>query len=56
MRFLQQREPLHGQHLLESKVLLPIGLWVAAVAVVARVTMQVLAAEAEVLLQQARML
>jgi hypothetical protein len=55
MRFLQQREPLHGQHLLESKVLLPIGLWVAAVAVQGRMTNEVEEAEVEVLLQQAHM-
>jgi hypothetical protein len=55
MRFLQQREPLHGQHLLESKVLLPIGLWVAAVAVQGRMTKEVMVVEAEVLPQQAHM-
>jgi hypothetical protein len=53
MSLLQQRDPLHGQHLRDAKVLLPIGLWVAAVAVAVRLTMQVLAVEVVAMLSQA---
>jgi len=55
MRFLQQRDPLHGLRPLLAKVLLRIGLWGAAAAAGVRMTAEVLAEEAEVLLQRARM-
>ena len=50
MRFLQQRDPLHGQPLLRAKLLLPIGLWEAAAAAVVRLTNEEAVVEAEVLL------
>jgi hypothetical protein len=55
MLLLQQRDPLHGLRLLQFKVLLHIGLWVAEVAVQGRLTKEVTVVEAEVLLQLARM-
>jgi hypothetical protein len=56
MIFLQQRVPRRGQHRLPFKVLLPIGLWAAAVVVQGHMTKEVMVAEAEVLLQRVRML
>jgi hypothetical protein len=50
MRRLQQLVQLLGQLLPHAKALLHIGLWVAVVAVVARMTMQEPVAEVVVLL------
>jgi hypothetical protein len=50
MMLSQQRAQLHGQHLTQFKVLLHIGLWVAAAEVVVRMMVEPLAEEVEVLL------
>jgi hypothetical protein len=47
---LRQRVQLHGPHLIQSKVLLHIGLWEAEAAAVAHMIIQAAAAVAEVLL------
>jgi hypothetical protein len=50
MKFLKQRARSLGRHLLHAKVRLLIGLWVAGVAAVERMTREVTVVEAEVLL------